>query len=43
MPVAGPSQFIESTLELEKNNIEKFVADWAAALFEAEIEILIAA
>ena len=43
MPLAGPSQFIETTLELEQNNIEKFVQDWAAALFEAELEILIAA
>ena len=41
MPLAGPSQFIETTLELEKNNIDKFVEDWAEALFEAELETLI--
>jgi hypothetical protein len=43
LPIAGPSRFIEGTLEIEKQNIEKFVQDWAAELFEAQIELLIAA
>ena len=41
LPLAGPSRFIETTLELNKQNIDTFVEEWGAALFEAELEKLI--
>lgn len=39
MPIAGPSRFIEKTVEATQAEIDKFVEDWAASVFAAQLEV----
>lgn len=41
MPVAGPTKFIEKTIDATDADIQKFAEDWAEAIFEAHINAII--
>ena len=41
MPVKGPTQFIQKTLEATEDEIIRFAEDWAEAIFEAKIDSII--
>jgi hypothetical protein len=41
MPVAGPTKFIEKTIDATDADIQKFAEDWAEAIFEAQINAII--
>jgi len=41
MPVKGPTQFIQKTLDVIEDDIIRFAEDWAQAIFEAKIESII--
>lgn len=41
MPVKGPTQFIQKTLDATEDDIIRFAEDWAQAIFEAKIESII--
>ena len=41
MPVKGPTQFIQKTLDATEDDIIRFAEDWAEAIFEAKIDSII--
>jgi methionine synthase II (cobalamin-independent) len=41
MPVAGPTKFIQKTIDATDADIERFAEDWAQAIFEAQINAII--
>ena len=41
MPVKGPTQFIQKTLEATEDDIIRFAEDWAEAIFQAKIDSII--
>lgn len=41
MPVKGPTQFIQKTLDATEDDIIRFAEDWAEAVFQAKIESII--
>lgn len=41
MPIAGPSRFIEKTVKETEVDVETFIEQWAAAVFEAQLDIAI--
>ena len=41
MPVKGPTQFIQKTLEATEDEIIRFAEDWAEAIFQAKIDSII--
>jgi hypothetical protein len=41
MPVAGPTKFIQKTIDATDAEIERFAEDWAQAIFEAQINAII--
>lgn len=41
MPVKGPTQFIQKTLDATEDEITRFAEEWAEAIFEAQIEKII--
>ena len=41
MPVKGPTQFIQKTLDATEQDIIRFAEDWAEAIFEAKIDSII--
>ena len=41
MPVAGPTKFIEKTIDATDADIQNFAEDWAEAIFEAQINAII--
>ena len=41
MPVKGPSEFIQKTLDATEADIEQFVEEWAASVFEVQLDTLI--
>ena len=41
MPVKGPTQFIQKTLDATEDDIIRFAEDWAEAIFEAKIDKII--
>jgi hypothetical protein len=41
MPVKGPTQFIQKTIDATDEEIMKFAEEWSAAVFEAKIDKII--
>ena len=41
MPVKGPTQFIQKTLDATEDDIIRYAEDWAEAIFEAKIDSII--
>lgn len=41
MPVKGPTQFIQKTLDATEDDIIRFAEDWAEAVFQAKIDSII--
>ena len=41
MPVKGPTQFIQKTLNATEDDIIRFAEDWAEAIFQAKIDSII--
>ena len=41
MPVKGPTQFIQKTLDATEDDIIRFAEDWSEAIFEAKIDRII--
>jgi hypothetical protein len=41
MPVKGPTQFIQKTLDATEDEIIRFSEDWAEAIFQAKIDSII--
>jgi hypothetical protein len=41
MPVKGPTQFIQKTLDATEDDIIRFAEDWAEAIFQAKIDSII--
>ena len=41
MPVKGPTQFIQKTLDATEDDIIRFAEDWSEAIFEAKIDSII--
>jgi hypothetical protein len=41
MPVAGPTKFIQKTIDATDADIERFAEDWAESIFEAQINAII--
>lgn len=41
MPVKGPTQFIQKTLNATEDDIIRFAEDWAEAVFQAKIDSII--
>lgn len=41
MPITGPTEFIQKTIDATEEEVEQFVEDWATAVFEARLDLII--
>jgi len=41
MPIAGATEFIQKTIDATQADVSEFIENWAAAIFEAQIDFLI--
>jgi hypothetical protein len=41
MPIAGATEFIQKTINATQADVAEFIENWAAAIFEAQIDLII--
>jgi len=41
MPIAGATEFIQKTINATQADVAEFIENWAAAVFEAQIDLII--